>query len=135
MDMIVSVLSGPLKYLHNVGAAGNHWISLKLVGTKSNRMGLGAQVHVITADGQNQWNEATTAVGYASSSDPRVHFGLGSNRKISENRNSLAERDQASAEGRGNGPGTVGERAAEVSSTMRYRRKMASSFKDAIATS
>jgi hypothetical protein len=47
-------------------------------------MGLGAQVHVITADGQNQWNEATTAVGYASSSDPRVHFGLGSNRKISE---------------------------------------------------
>ncbi len=84
MDMIVSVLAGPLKYLHNVGAAGSHWISLKLVGTKSNRMGLGGQVHVITADGQNQWNEATTAVGYASSSDPRVHFGLGSNSKISE---------------------------------------------------
>jgi hypothetical protein len=31
-----------------------------------------------------QWNEVTTAVGYASSSDPRVHFGLGKNKRIRE---------------------------------------------------
>ena len=57
---------------------------MKLVGTKSNRMGIGAQVHIITEDGRSQWNEVTTAVGYASSSDSRVHFGLGRNSRIRE---------------------------------------------------
>jgi hypothetical protein len=84
MDMVVSVLNGPLKYFHNISENKNHWILLKLVGTKSNRMGLGAQIHIVAEDGISQWNEATTAVGYASSSDPRVHFGLGSNAKIKE---------------------------------------------------
>lgn len=84
VDMVVSVLNGPLKIFHNITTGNNHWIALQLVGTKSNRMGLGAQVHITTPDGKQQWNEATTAVGYASSSDPRVHFGLGANRKITE---------------------------------------------------
>jgi len=57
---------------------------LKLVGTKSNRMGIGAQIHITTEDGKQQWNEVTTAVGYASASDSRVHFGLGKNEKIKE---------------------------------------------------
>jgi len=52
--------------------------------TKSNRMGIGAQIHITTEDGRQQWNEVTTAVGYASSSDSRVHFGLGSNRHIED---------------------------------------------------
>ena len=65
--------------LHNITETGNHWLLLKLVGTKSNRMGLGAQIHIVTPDGKSQWNEVTTSVGYASSSDRRVHFGLGSN--------------------------------------------------------
>jgi hypothetical protein len=47
-------------------------------------MAIGAQIHVIAADGSSQWNEVTTAVGYASSSDSRVHFGLGSNPKIKQ---------------------------------------------------
>lgn len=84
VDMIVTVLNGPVKYLHNITDPKNHWILLKLVGRKSNRMGLGAQVRLVTEDGAVQWNEATTAVGYAASSDPRVHFGLGSNQKIKE---------------------------------------------------
>jgi hypothetical protein len=54
----------------------NHWIILKLVGVKSNRDGLGTRVKVSTSHG-DQYNEATTAVGYNSSSDKRVHFGLG----------------------------------------------------------
>lgn len=40
-------------------------------------MGIGAQIRVTTADGRSQYNEATTSTGYAASSDPRVHFGLG----------------------------------------------------------
>ena len=79
IDAVVSVLGGPVEILRNVSETGNHWILLKLVGTKSNRMGLGAQIHIKTEDGLSQWNEATTAVGYASSSDSRVHFGLGKN--------------------------------------------------------
>jgi len=84
IDAVVSVLGGPVEILRNISETGNHWILLKLVGTKSNRMGLGAQIHITTEDGLSQWNEATTAVGYASSSDSRVHFGLGKNRTIKE---------------------------------------------------
>ncbi len=84
VDMVVSVLNGPAEVFHNISGSGNHWILLKLVGTKSNRMGIGAQIKLTTEDGSVQWNEVTTAVGYASSSDPRVHFGLGKNRKIKE---------------------------------------------------
>jgi enediyne biosynthesis protein E4 len=84
IDMVVSVLNGPAKLFHNITENGNHWILLKLVGTKSNRMAIGAQIRITTEDGNSQWNEVTTAVGYASSSDPRVHFGLGKNEKIKE---------------------------------------------------
>ena len=58
--------------------AKNNWLGMVLVGTGSNAQGLGAMVRVKTASGE-QWNRATTAVGYASASDPRVHFGLGGN--------------------------------------------------------
>ena len=49
-----------------------------------NRMGLGAQVRVTGEDGKVQYNEATIAVAYASSSDCLVHFGLGGSRVIRE---------------------------------------------------
>jgi hypothetical protein len=84
IDAVVSSLNEPIKLFRNIGAAGQHWILLTLVGTHSNRMGLGAQIRITTPDGRSQWNEATTAVGYACSSDPRVHFGLGSNMLIKE---------------------------------------------------
>jgi hypothetical protein len=48
-----------------------------LQGTSSNRSGLGARVKVTGASGRVQHNHATTSVGYNSSSDRRVHFGLG----------------------------------------------------------
>ena len=84
VDMVVSVLNGPAEFFHNISNTANHWILLKLVGTKSNRMGIGAQVKLTAEDGSVQWNEVTTAVGYASSSDPRVHFGLGKNKTVKE---------------------------------------------------
>lgn len=84
VDAVVSVLNGPAKLFHNLSESGGHWILLKLEGTRSNRMGIGAQVHITTQDGHSQWNEVTTAVGYASASDSRIHFGLGANRLIKE---------------------------------------------------
>jgi hypothetical protein len=82
IDMVVTVLGGQVKLFHNTSTTNNHWISLNLVGTRSNRMAIGAQVHIITEDGRSQWNEVTTAVGYASASDSRVHFGLGASHRI-----------------------------------------------------
>ncbi len=84
VDAVVTVLGGPAKLFHNISGGANHWILLNLVGTKSNRMAIGAQIRITTDDGRSQWNEVTTAVGYASSSDSRVHFGLGGSRKIRE---------------------------------------------------
>ena len=91
IDAVVSSLNEPIKLFRNIGAAGQHWLLLRLVGTRSNRMGLGAQIKITTPDGRSQWNEATTAVGYACSSDPRVHFGLGSNTIGQRNPDHLAQ--------------------------------------------
>ena len=84
VDAVVTVLNGAVKIFHNISSQRNHWILLKLEGSKSNRLGIGAQIRITAEDGHMQWNEVTTAVGYASSSDSRVHFGLGSNRHIRE---------------------------------------------------
>ncbi len=84
IDAVVSVLNGPMEYFHNTSPGGNHWVSLKLVGSKSNRMGLGARIKLTTDDGVTQYNHATTSTGYACSSDPRVHFGLGKAKGIKE---------------------------------------------------
>lgn len=47
-------------------------------------MGIGAQIRVTTEDGRALYNHATTSTGYAASSDPRVHFGLGGSRVMKE---------------------------------------------------
>jgi hypothetical protein len=76
VDAVVTTLNGPPEVWVNRSPNHNHWIILKLVGTSDNADGLGTQVKVTTAH-DSQYNEATTAVGYNSSSDKRVHFGLG----------------------------------------------------------
>ena len=83
-DGLSGTAQSAARIFRNVFGKANHWLLLKLVGTKSNRMGIGAQVRITTADGRSQWNEVTTSVGYASSSDSRVHFGLGANQLVKE---------------------------------------------------
>ncbi len=80
IDAVVTVLNGKSEYFHNVSKNGNHWILLKLVGARSNRMGIGARIRITGEDGMTQYNEVTTATGYACSSDSRVHFGLGASK-------------------------------------------------------
>ena len=58
----------------------SHWLAIRLHGRHANRQGLGAVVHVHLPDGRDLYNQATTAVGYACSSEALVRFGLGSNR-------------------------------------------------------
>ena len=76
IDMAVTVLNGSPEILMNRTPTKHHWIILNLVGVQDNRDGIGTQVKITTAHG-SQYNVANTAVGYNSSSDKRVHFGLG----------------------------------------------------------
>lgn len=76
IDAVVTTNGGPAHVLLNLTETKNHWITLKLIGHKSNRDAIGAQVKIVTSLG-SQWGTVTTASGYLSSSDPRLHFGLG----------------------------------------------------------
>jgi hypothetical protein len=60
----------------NRSERSGHWIEVALRGNTSNRDGIGALIKVVTKGGA-QYNHMTTSVGYASSSDGPVHFGLG----------------------------------------------------------
>ena len=77
LDAVVSTNDGALHVLHNSTQTPNHWLTLELVGVKSNRDAIGAEVKATTATG-SQWATVSTAGSYLSSSDKRVHFGLGS---------------------------------------------------------
>jgi hypothetical protein len=70
----------PIVY-HNVSQNTGNWIELKLIGTKSNRDGIGARVKV-QAGGLTQIRELDGGNGYAGESSRRVHFGIGSAPKI-----------------------------------------------------
>jgi hypothetical protein len=84
VDVVVSVIGEPAEILYNVTEGGGGWLGLQLEGTKSNRDGIGAAVKLTGESGRVQYNHATTAVGYASASDKRVHFGLGADRTARE---------------------------------------------------
>ncbi len=77
IDAVVATNGGQLHIIRNETPTSNHWLTLKLVGHRSNRDGIGTEVKLVTAKGP-QWVTATTASSYLSSSDKRVHFGLGS---------------------------------------------------------
>jgi len=76
VDAVVTTNDGPLYVLHNATPTPNHWLILKLVGHRSNRDAIGAEVRVVTGK-MTQVATVTTASSYLSSSDKRVHFGLG----------------------------------------------------------
>jgi len=76
VDVVVTTNGGPLHLLHNETVSRNHWLILKLVGHKSNRDAIGAVVKV-TTDKDSQYGTVITCSSYLSSSDKRLHFGLG----------------------------------------------------------
>jgi hypothetical protein len=84
VDAVVTVLGGKARVFRNVSSSPAHWIAFDLRGKRSNRQGIGAMVKVTAEDGSTQWNTATTSVGYACSSDVRVHFGLGASSSMKE---------------------------------------------------
>jgi hypothetical protein len=82
IDLVINNLEGRPALFRNVSPAGNHWITFDLTGTgKSNRGAIGAQVYV-TAGGMRQRADVIAGGSFASSPDPRPHFGLGKASKV-----------------------------------------------------
>ena len=79
MDAVVTALNAPVELWWNRTSRENplrHWLQLRLTGTKSNRSAIGAEVRC-RAGGRLQVRTVSGSVGYASTSDLTVHFGLG----------------------------------------------------------
>ena len=82
IDAVLNVIDSTPLLLRNVVKNSNHWLTLKLVGgPRSPRDAIGAKVFV-TAGGVRQRGDVFSGGSYASSSDQRLHFGLGAAMKI-----------------------------------------------------
>lgn len=81
IDCVIVNLGAPAYLLHNTSPAAGHWISVRLVGRKSNRDGIGARLEMV-AGGRRQIRERIAGSGYLSQDDPRVHFGLGAASRV-----------------------------------------------------
>ena len=81
MDIVVTQSNQQAELLRNEGGNRRNWVRIKLVGTASNRDGIGARV-TVTAGSQSQMQEVHTGLSYLCSNDPRVFFGLGEHNRI-----------------------------------------------------
>jgi len=81
VDAFLVNLGAAGQLLHNTTSGAGHWIKVRLVGTKSNRDGIGALVEVV-AGGLKQRAERVAGSGYLSQDDWRLHFGLGASARI-----------------------------------------------------
>jgi hypothetical protein len=82
VDAVVVTQNSLPEIFLNRSPGSSHWLLLKLTGTRSNRDGIGAKAKITFSDGTSIWNDASTSVGYGSSSDKRVHFGFGLTKKV-----------------------------------------------------
>jgi enediyne biosynthesis protein E4 len=73
LDILITTNNGPAHLYRNDGGNKNHWLQIRLNGTKSNRDGIGAMVRV-----GNQTQMVHSGSSYCSSSDLALTFGLGS---------------------------------------------------------
>jgi enediyne biosynthesis protein E4 len=76
LDILIMNQNEVPSLLRNDVVAGNHWLKVKLIGTKSNRSAIGARV-VVRYGNKIQAKEVLSQSSYLSANDPRLHFGLG----------------------------------------------------------
>ena len=81
MGIAVNCRGDSPELLRNDGGTANHWLEVLLIGTKSNRDGVGS-VLKLTSEGVVRVDQAKGGTSYMSASDPRIHFGLGKRSKI-----------------------------------------------------
>jgi len=83
LDIVVSSLNQKPRILLNSADNGSHWLLIQARGRKSNRDAVGATFKLTTPGGRTLYNHVTASVGFMSSSDRRVHFGLGNEQTAS----------------------------------------------------
>jgi hypothetical protein len=81
IDIAVNVRGNYPELLRNDGGNSNHWLEVLLIGTKSNRDGIGASLK-LTSEGSIEVRQSEGGSSYMSASDPRIHFGLGKRNSI-----------------------------------------------------
>src|SRR5229473_2636768 len=81
MDIVTNNRGDYPSLLRNDGGNVNHWLTVLLIGTKSNRDGIGASLKM-SSEGFMHVEQAKNGMGYMSASDPRIHFGLGQRTKV-----------------------------------------------------
>ena len=82
MDLVVTSLNEKPRILLNSADNDAHWLLIQPIGNRSNRDAIGARFKLTLPSGRTLYNHVTASVGFISSSDRRVHFGLGSERMI-----------------------------------------------------
>ncbi len=100
LDVLLTSNNGPAHLYRNDGGNKNKWISIRTIGTKSNRDGIGASVAIASASGK-QWNVVRSGSSYASQSDLALVFGLGQDPVVNSIEVSVAERNEAEVRQRG----------------------------------
>ncbi len=83
IDVVISNLDDRLNVLMNRDGSKNNWILIRCIGSDHNREAIGARISVTTAQG-TQTREVRAGCSYLSSSDRRVHFGLGKAKIVTE---------------------------------------------------
>ncbi len=81
IDVLVTAIDDAPLLLRNENVGG-HWLEIRLVGKRSNRDGIGARI-TVAASGKTWIADRHSGGSYLSSSDPRVHFGLGATTRVS----------------------------------------------------
>jgi hypothetical protein len=81
LDVLVSHNGQAAELLRNDGGNGNHWLQVDLIGTRSNRDGVGARVTVVAGD-LKQHDQRKGGMSYQAAHDPRLHFGLGKRGRV-----------------------------------------------------
>src|SRR3984957_1677376 len=76
LDILVNNNGQPMQLLRNDGGNANHWVGILLMGTKSNRDGVGARLRLSASD-LILYDQRKGGMSYQSAQDPRLHFGLG----------------------------------------------------------
>ncbi|NWG12726.1 MAG: CRTAC1 family protein [Acidobacteria bacterium] len=82
LDLVVTSLQDRPRILQNTGGNGSHWLLLDLVGRSSNHDAIGAVAKVTTGSGRVLYSHVNPSVGFMSSSDRRLHFGLGGEQAV-----------------------------------------------------
>ncbi len=82
LDVLLSINGGPASLFRNENLQKNHSLTLKMIGTKSNRDGIGAKVVIHLQDGSTQWQAVKGSSSYCSQSQMPLTFGLGNQQMV-----------------------------------------------------